>query len=135
MPAMNDLDCLVAATLLTWLMLMVASLVRARGWTSDGMRVALGNRDDLPPPTPLAGRADRAAKNMLENLVLFVAVLAAARLAHGPSDRLVLGARIFLGARLGYAVAYLAGVRYLRTALWAIALVGVGIVGAAPPAA
>lgn len=123
---MTDVHYLLASTALTWLMLLAAPTIRNREWTPEGLRIGFGNRDALPEPTPLAARADRAAKNMLENMVLFVAAFAAAR-ATGKSE--VTGAAIFFFARLGYWFVYLAGIPYLRTALWAVGLVGIGLVG------
>jgi uncharacterized MAPEG superfamily protein len=124
----NDLHCLLYAALLTWIMLVTASLLRSRGWTPAGLKTALGNRDDLGEPTPLVGRADRAAKNMLENLLLFVCVLVAARLANAPASAIDLGAQIFFFARVAYFVVYLAGIPYLRTAIWGVSLVGLAII-------
>ena len=37
----------------------------------------------------------------------------------------VLGAQLFFWARLAYAVVYLAGIAWLRTAVWAVSMVGV----------
>ena len=128
---MNDLHYLVLSTLLTWIMLMAASLIRARGWTPTGLLVAFGNRDNVAEASPLAGRADRAAKNMLENLVLFTALLVAARLAGAHPESLVLGAKVFFWARVVYFVVYLAGIRYLRTLIWSVAVAGMGIIAAA----
>src|SRR5688500_3518655 len=79
-PAMPlDIAMLLASLALTWVMIMTGSMIRTVAWTPNGFVRSLGNRDDLPPPTPLAERADRAAKNMIENLVLFLGVLMAAR--------------------------------------------------------
>ena len=58
--------------IVTWASLLAASLIRASGWTLPGMM--LGNRDDLPVPSPLAGRADRAARNTAHNFMLFAAL-------------------------------------------------------------
>jgi len=110
----------VASALLTWVMLLTASMLRTRGWTPSGFVLALGNRDDLPPPSPMQERADRAAKNMLENLVLFVAVLVAAKLQGVPDSQLLPFARLFLVARVIYFGVYLGGVKYLRTGVWAV---------------
>ena len=77
-----------------------STLMRTTFWKPSGMKVALGNRDDVPEPPPLAARADRAAKNMLENLLLFCCLILAARLANAPQERVVLGARIFFCALL-----------------------------------
>lgn len=129
---MSHARYLVLSALLTWVMLLTASLLRSRGWSLAGLRVAFGNRDDLDEPTPLAARADRAAKNMLENLLLFVAVSVAVAVRGTAAPATVaLGGALFFYARLAYFFVYLAGIAYLRTAIWAIALGGVGVVGAA----
>src|SRR5688500_15938212 len=96
----TDLKLLAYSALLTWIMLLVASALRTRSWTPAGIRIAFGNREELPKRTALAGRADRAAKNMIENFVLFAALLLAARLAGGDRGRIELGAQLFFWARL-----------------------------------
>lgn len=118
---MTDLHYLGLSALLTWFMLMCASLLAARGWTPEGMRIALGNRDDVPPRSPLAGRADRAARNMLENLVLFTALVAAVRLGGKPAP--AGAAALFFWARVLYFGVYLAGLRYVRTLVFAVSVV------------
>ena len=128
---MNEAQSLLLCTGLTFLMVLVASTMKSKGWTPAGLKVAFGNRDDVPEPTPMAARADRAGKNMVENMVLFGSVLLAAHLANGNASRIALGAQVFFWARLAYWITYLAGVPYLRTALWAGGLVGMGIIGAA----
>ena len=78
---MSDSTILVLSALLTWLMVCNSSGLRIRAREPGGMERAFGNRDNLPEPTPIAGRADRAAKNMVENLAMFVALLAAVHFA------------------------------------------------------
>ena len=92
-----ELRYLVYSAVLCWFMIILASFLRGRGWTPRGSWVLLGNRENMPDPSPLAGRADRAAKNMLENLVLFGAVVTAAYLAGERGGWVVLGARISSG--------------------------------------
>ncbi len=127
----TDARILIYSAFLTWLMLVVAALLRTRGLASGGLGAALGNRHDLPEPSPLAGRADRAARNMLENMVLFVALLAAAHFGDAAQYRIDLGARIFFYARVAYVPVYLTGITHLRTAIWIVSLVGLGIIAAA----
>jgi uncharacterized MAPEG superfamily protein len=127
---MSDARALVWCAVLTFLMLATASLLRSRGWTRAGLKVALGNREDLPPPTPVAGRAERAARNMVENMVLFTALLAAVHFAGRAGPQADLGASIFLWARAAYWPCYLAGIVYLRTVLWLIAVIGLAIIAA-----
>jgi uncharacterized MAPEG superfamily protein len=123
----TDVRYLVLSALLAWVMLMTASLMRARAWTLVGMHLSFGNREAMPEATPLTARAERAARNMIENLLLFVAVFVAARLSGGESAATDRGAAIFFWARLVYFPLYLGGVRYLRTAAWAVALLGVSM--------
>jgi uncharacterized MAPEG superfamily protein len=122
---------LISSVLLTWVMLMTASLARSRGWTPEGMQLGLGNRENLPPATPVAGRANRAATNMLENLLLFLTVVVAARFAGAEKGPLDLGATLFFWGRLVYFPVYLAGIVYLRTAVYVVALSGIGIIALA----
>ena len=125
----TDARLLIYSVVLTWLMLVAAALLRTGA--ASGFRAAFGNRDGLSEPSPLAGRADRAAKNMLENMVLFVALLVAAHIGDAGQDRIDLGARIFFYARVAYVPVYLAGITHLRTAVWIVSLVGLGIIAAA----
>ena len=124
----KDLYYLVASTILTLVMVLVASTLRARAWAPGGLAIAFGNRENLPPATPLAGRAERAARNMVDNMVLFAVVMLAAHIAGVLGPRVALGAQIFFWARLVYFPTYLAGITYLRTGVWMVSIVGLGIV-------
>jgi uncharacterized MAPEG superfamily protein len=124
----NDLFMLVYSAVLAWMMLLTASLLRTRAHRLPGLKIAFGNRDDVPEPTPLVGRADRAARNMVENLVLFTAILAAARLGGVHGSRVDLGAKIFFWSRVAYFPVYLAGIAYVRTAIWCVSLVGLAMI-------
>jgi uncharacterized MAPEG superfamily protein len=111
---------------LFWVMVMTAAGLR-NGFGIPGLRVSLSNREKVPEPSPVAGRADRAAKNMLENLVLFGIALFAGVGGEHP-DRVKLGVNLFFFARLAYFPVYLAGITYLRTVLWAAGVVGVAMI-------
>ena len=127
---MSDSTILVLSALLTWLMVCNSSGLRIRAREPGGMERAFGNRDDLPEPTPLAGRADRAAKNMVENLAMFVALVAAVHFAGKSSPQATLGANIFFWSRLAFWPCYLAGVTYLRTAIWLVSILGMAMIAA-----
>lgn len=115
------------SAILTWLTLMAASLIRVRGWTWPGTQLAFGNRDNLPEPSSLAGRAERTARNTLENFALFAALALVAVAAGVKSPRVELGAEIFFWARVVYVPVYYAGIVYLRTAVWAVGIVGMAM--------
>src|SRR5689334_14039763 len=121
---LTDVQSLIFSALLTFVMLLTASFVRNRMWSPAGMKIGLGNRDDVAEPTALSARADRAARNMLESMPLFVGVVVAARYAGAPADQLTLGSTLFFWARLAYFGVYLAGIAYLRTAVWIVAVLG-----------
>jgi uncharacterized MAPEG superfamily protein len=128
---MSDMQVLVWSAILMWLMLMTASALRTQGWTAGGVQRAFGNREDIGEPTPLAGRADRAAKNMLENFVIFIALVAALHFAGKASAQTQLGANLFFWARVAFWPIYLAGITYLRTAAWGVSIVGLAMMVAA----
>lgn len=120
----RTLTLVIYMAVLTWLTLLVASLIRARGWTFRGTLIALGNRDNLPEATPFAGRAERTARNTFENFVLFAAIALVAHAAGATSPKVATGAEIFFWARVLYIPVYWAGIAYLRTAIWVVSIVG-----------
>lgn len=126
---MTDLRYLALSAVLTWVMLIVASMLRSRSWTPAGAKVAFGNRDDVPEPSPLAARAERAARNMLEGLLLFTALVAAVRLGGKPAP--ASAAALFFWARLVYFPVYLAGIAYVRTAVWIASVVALARIAVA----
>ena len=89
-----------------------------------GLPKLAGNRDDMPEITGWAGRASRAHRNMLENLVLFAVLVLAAKTLNISNASTVLGAQLFFFGRIAHAVIYVIGVPWLRTAAWAVSIVG-----------
>ena len=103
----------------------VQMLVAVGGATLQvGLPKLAGNREGLPPITGWAGRAQRAHRNMLENLVLFAALVLITIVAGKANSTTLLGAQMFFWARLVYAVVYIAGIPFLRTAVWAVSVLG-----------
>jgi len=123
----TTLTLVIYMAILTWLTVLLASLIRVKGWTPSGTMMALGNRDRLPEATPFAGRAERAARNTLENFVLFAAIALVAHAAGATSPKIATGAQIFFWARVLYVPVYCAGISYLRTAIWVVSIVGLGM--------
>ena len=120
------LDYVAYMTLLTWISIMLGAALRNREWTLDGMKVGLSNRDRLPEATPLGGRAERAAANTKENFILFAALALTAQLA-GLGEQATAGAAVFFWARAVYLPVYLLGITYLRSAIWGVGIVGLGM--------
>lgn len=121
------LSMVVCMACITWLLLLVASLIRAKGWTPAGLKLAMGNRDHMPEASALAGRADRTAKNTLESFVIFAALALAAQASGLQSPRILLGAQVFFWARLAFIVTYYLGIPYLRTVVWTIGSLGLAM--------
>jgi len=122
---MTDVHLLLVITFVTWASLMLAAVLRSRSWTPLGQKLAFGNREAMPEPSPIAGRAQRAALNNLENLALFVAAFVAARLAGATPEAVLPGAHLFVWGRLAYVGVYLAGIPYLRTLVWLVSVIGI----------
>jgi uncharacterized MAPEG superfamily protein len=117
--------------LLTWAVALtvVQMLVAVAGaFTQVGLPPLVGNRENFPALTGWVGRADRAHRNMIHNLVLFAALVLAAVAANRTNDTTLMGAQIFLWARVAYAVVYLVGVAYLRTAVWLVSVIGLVLI-------
>ena len=93
-----------------------------------GMPVVSGNREGAPEPIGAAGRGLRAHRNLIENLVPFaIAVLVAHAMGVSNSITLI-GAWLFLGARVLHALVYLAGVSGIRTPAYLAGLVGTALI-------
>ena len=89
-----------------------------------GLPTLAGNRENMPAITGWAGRAERAHRNMIANLLLFAILVLVAQVTNKLDATTALGAQLFFWARLAYAVIYLAGIAWLRTAAWAVSVVG-----------
>jgi uncharacterized MAPEG superfamily protein len=117
--------------LLVWAVLLtfVQMLVALSGATLQvGLPALAGNREGLAPCTGWAGRAARAHHNMLENLVLFASLVLVAALAGKTNATTLLGAQLFFWARVAYAVVYLGGIPWLRTAAWLVSVIGLALI-------
>ena len=118
-------------TLLVWaaLLTVVQAVVAAQGAMMQvGLPTLAGNREGMPEIKGWAGRAARAHRNMLENLVLFAALVLVAVAAGKTNGTTLMGAQIFFWARLVYAPVYIAGIPWLRTGVWAVSIVGLAMI-------
>jgi uncharacterized MAPEG superfamily protein len=116
-----------ALTLLVWSvgLTFIQMLVAVSAATFQvGLPKLAGNRDDVPRLTGLAWRAQRAHFNMLESMVLFTALVAAAELTDKDDSMIRLGAQLFFWGRLAYAIIFVGGIPWARTAVWGVSVVG-----------
>ena len=112
----------VALTLIQTVIAVVGSI------TQVGMPPLMGNREGLADFTGWVGRAHRAHRNMLESLVLFVALVLVAHAAGVSNAMTILGAQLFVGGRIAFAIIYIAGVPWLRTVAWTVAVAGLVLI-------
>jgi uncharacterized MAPEG superfamily protein len=116
-----ELMYLLWSVALTVVLVVVATL----GATQQvGLPKLAGNRDNMPELQGWAGRAERAHRNMLESLVLFAILVLAARALNISNNLTVLGAQLFFWGRVAHAGLYIAGISWVRTAAWAVSVVG-----------
>lgn len=85
----------------------------------------VGPRDEPMPVTGVAARLERAQNNFRETFVIFaVAVLLAGAL--GKFGTLsTWGAALYFGGRVLYLPLYALGVKWLRTLVWTVSIVGI----------
>jgi uncharacterized MAPEG superfamily protein len=121
-PELTLLTCAVVLTLVQAVIAVTGALMQV------GLRTLAGNREGMPEITGWGGRAARAHRNMLENLVLFAALLLVAVAAGRTNAMTLLGAQIFVYARLAYAAVYIIGLPWIRTGVWAVSVVGLALI-------
>lgn len=94
-----------------------------------GAQWNMGARDEeLPPPAPVVGRMMRAQANYFETFPIAAAALLIVTVAGIGTLWTALGAWIWLGARVAYLPAYATGVKVVRTLIFLVSMVGLGMV-------
>ena len=124
------LELTVYFTVWTLIAVVVGAAIRNQEWTKEGREIGLGNRDNLNEATPMGGRAERAARNSIEAAVFFVPLALVANAA-GLDAEVLQGAKIAFWARIAYVPIYIAGIKYLRSLVWIIGVIGYGMMVAA----
>lgn len=116
-----DIKLLIWSVALT-LVLAVVAVMGAQ--LQVGLPMLAGNRENLPEMKGWAGRAQRAHRNMLENLVMFAVLVLVANATGKANAMTALGAELFFWGRVAHAAIYLAGIPWARTAAWGVSVVG-----------
>jgi len=120
-----ELKLLIWSAILAFVQMLVAV---AGAQLQVGLLPLVGNRENLPPIVGWAGRARRAQLNMLEYLVLFAIPVLVAQMTGKTNAMTLLGCQIFFWARIVYALVYIAGIPWLRTAVWAVSVIGLLVI-------
>jgi len=121
-PELSLLSWAVALTLAQAVVAVLGAMLQV------GLPALAGNREGTPEIKGWGGRAARAHRNMLESLVLFAALVLVAVAAGRTNAMTLLGAQVFVYARIAYALVYIAGIPWLRTGVWAVSVAGLAMI-------
>jgi uncharacterized MAPEG superfamily protein len=99
-------------------------------WRSN-IRAALGPRDNAPPISLMGARLDRAFRNMIEAMLIFIPLALLVEIQGEADDLAKAGAAIFLLARMLYVPAYASGVLGVRSAIWVVGHAGLVLLAVA----
>ena len=121
-----ELTILAWAAMLLLVHIFSAVILKTRQYGADWN---MGARDEaMPPLDPVPARLERARENFLETLPIAVIALLGVVIAGRTSGSTTLGGWIWLGARGVYLPLYWAGVPKVRTLVFLVSLVGLGMV-------
>jgi uncharacterized MAPEG superfamily protein len=94
-----------------------------------GMKWNASARDEaMPAPNKYAGRLARAQANLFETLPLFIGAVLIVHVSGVNSSLSLLGAQLYLGARILYVPLYAFGVPFLRGAAFLVCFAGLGMI-------
>jgi len=114
-----DLWILLSLALLTELLTLPP--VVARGSVPGGITWMFYNRDTvLEGVAPWGGRAVRAHGNLADNLAIYASVIGIAHITGATNGTTLIAGIVLLIARVLHAMIYIAGIPYLRTAVFAV---------------
>lgn len=93
-----------------------------------GIGYAVSPRDDWKNPTGVAGRIERSYFNLLETLAPFAALVIVVQFTGNANANTALGAQLYFWGRVLYFPTYIAGIPYLRTAIWTVSTAGIALI-------
>ena len=123
-----ELQLLGVATIIGLVQLLWATTVARR---DQDPKWVLGPQDEKKPLGVQAARLDRAFRNFMETFPLFAAAVLTADMAGRLGALSLWGSAIYVAGRAIYPPLYAAGVPVVRTVVWLVATVGLGLVVAA----
>lgn len=122
----TELQMLAWAIVLGLFQLMLDAGLKTR---QRGLAWNASARDGEPEPLQgVAGRVNRAFANFRETFPMFAAAVLAVAVAGRTDGSTALGAQLYFWARVAYIPLYAAGIPYVRSAVWAVSLLGILLV-------
>lgn len=119
--ASTEIAVLAWSVILLILHVVVQATVSAR---DTGAPYALGARDEPRDVSTLAHRLTRTLRNFLETYPAFVALALALAVTGKHGGLGATGALVWFWARVVYVPLYAAGTKGVRTAAWAVSMIG-----------
>ena len=117
---MQTLFCAIALGIVQLLLAILASI------GGRGLPWAAGARDEGTPDIgKFGGRLERAYKNFIETFPFFLGAVLLAHALGKSTPMSVLGAHIYLWARVLYVPAYVIALPFVRTLVWGASFVGI----------
>lgn len=124
-----ELKMLTLSVVLGIVQIVAASHAASRQY---GYRWSASPRDEkMPPLRSVDGRLDRALRNFIETFPLFAAVVLTAHVSDTHNALTEWGVQLYFWARVAYVPLYAAGVPLVRSLVWNVATIGIGLFVAA----
>lgn len=115
-------------TLAVWMLIIalvqifLPAMLRNR---ETGIDYNAGPRDEAGPPVGIiTARLQRAQRNLFETLPLFLAAVIIAHITGNEGSLTLIGAWLYVVARVLYIPAYGFGIPYIRSLIWGTSLAG-----------
>lgn len=116
-------------TILGWVLVLALvqiGLAGAMRTSETGIAYNMSARDaQAPPERPVTARLRRAQANLFETLPVFAAAVLIAHVSGRSDASTLLGAQVYLAARVLYVPIYAAGIPVLRTLVWSVSVWGI----------
>lgn len=112
---------ILAALVVYYVHLFLPSMIRI---PQIGLSRYVGSRDDLPALPAIGQRAERAHNNLRENMIPFLALAVLSIALGAVNATAILGAQMFVLARIVYLPCYLFAVPWLRSTVWSVGFIG-----------
>jgi len=116
---------ILSAAAIAGVLLLLTLIQGTRNVLVLGLPTAAGNQHDIAPWTGANDRLNRAIRNLIEAVAIFVPLAVAVEVMGLTNSTTALGAEIFLISRIIHAAVYVVGVPWVRTTAWTGGVIGI----------